>query len=128
MKTVTPAMARSLISIAETKRPWDMRKVEYFAACMRDNQWAESASVTDPIHVVNGRLVNGKLRLAALSRAGVTLRMAFVYDDNRSGSEYVGRHRRDDRRFGDGCPECGMLIQCKLSCSRREGKGLRYTL
>lgn len=179
MKTVSPAMARALISISEAKRPWDMRLVERFEADMRENRWVEGASVYDPIRVVDGRLVNGKLRLAALSRAGVTLKLAFVYEgeepqepgwvktyreqdgdlimtvlgpDRKTAHDirvtrpelssmlayltggdtgdpiYIGRHRREATQLSGGCPECGMLIQCKLSCSRRDGGVIRFTL
>jgi hypothetical protein len=118
MKTVSPAMARSLISISEATRPWDMRLVQQFQDQMMANQWVEGASVYDPIRVVSGRLVNGKLRLAALDRAGVTMRMAFVYDGEAPESPgWVKTYREED----------GDLVLTVTDPSTKTGHQVRVT-
>jgi hypothetical protein len=74
--------------------------------------------VYDPIRVVSGRLVNGKLRLAALDRAGVTMRMAFVYDGEAPESPgWVKTYREED----------GDLVLTVTDPSTKTGHQVRVT-
>lgn len=112
---VTPALAGEWLSKNDRNRNLRQELVFKYAKDMIEGRWGFTG---DPVQFdVNGNLLNGQHRMAAIIKANVTLRMLVVRGLNRDSQEYMDVGAR--RTLGDQLQLMGFKNSRNLAASAR---------